>query len=353
MSKAKSSAKVNEAKTLDFSFSYNQQKGIVCTVIAKANGSRKAVSELIKWGPGQLPSYKTLYYTISGSVPGFSNEKVVWAVTQAFAIWAPYTPIAFVRRTGAGNVTDIPIRFRKDNRTQLANALIEVNTSFTFFIDNNSISASYGPFDLIAVIAHEIGHHVFRSPSGEWPEHATSGVNIMNPSFGERQIIRQPSNQDIKFCQRRYGVAPEGSMISALLSNAIRLDNGTATNFRPSNTLITIAATAKTSCTFEVKIDNIKGKKVNAVDIAGRTSMGEVLFKRVEIWDGNTQLESQFPLFKIRRAVKKFKTGISTKKVCRSNNLKVIIEVEFSAKRTLSILSVQAETIPAELVLNS
>src|SRR5438552_14580756 len=83
--------------------------------------------------PSSLPMATApppITYVISGELPGFTIGILRDAVSQAFALWAEETPLAFV---GAFSNPGITITFRPLGvNGGLGNALIEINSSMSF-----------------------------------------------------------------------------------------------------------------------------------------------------------------------------------------------------------------------------
>lgn len=133
----------------------------------------------------------------------FTLEKVNVAVTQALSLWTAVAPISFVP-VAPGAASDIDIHFVNNGHTAvLGNAIIEINVGNSLFIDlyNETVfHPSYvGPYDLVAEIAHEVGHdlglnHPPTIPGTDVEEYPDA---LMSQSFTPGYIERSLKPYDI------------------------------------------------------------------------------------------------------------------------------------------------------------
>jgi len=127
-------------------------------------------------------------YNVSGELPGFTIGILRDAVSQAFALWAEETPLAFVEAFSNPGIT---ITFRPLGvNSGLGNALIEINSSMSFRYGDTQ-SQPTNTYDLVTVLAHEIGHRLGL-------DHNTDPSSIMFESVGNSKTIRTLPAVDIQ-----------------------------------------------------------------------------------------------------------------------------------------------------------
>lgn len=135
-------------------------------------------------------------YDVTGELPGFTLGTLRDAASQAFALWAEETPLAFTRTAQNPEFT---IRFTPlGTGGELGNALIEINSSLGW---------RYGPgrhqqasHDLVTVIGHEIGHRLEMN-------HSTDPKALMFESQSNTREVRTLAADDIRAVQQRYNAA--------------------------------------------------------------------------------------------------------------------------------------------------
>jgi hypothetical protein len=144
-------------------------------------------------GSTGFPGVKNaLTYVVRGELPGFTIDALRDAASQAFALWAEETPIAFIR---VRSQPDITITFRPlGTSSSQGNALIEINTSFSFRYGNvTSPSPLLASWDLVTVLAHEIGHKILGGPN----QHSTDSDSILFETLSENKAVRTLPRVDI------------------------------------------------------------------------------------------------------------------------------------------------------------
>lgn len=299
-----------------------------------------------------LTRYKTIGYRINGTVPNVSTQDVHFAVAQAFSIWSAYVPVVFVKRTFV-STADVHITFDPDEPGgPLGNALIEIDTSESFFIDKykNPVTAQWGPFDLIGVMAHEIGHNVFDL------HHNTTPGSMMTDGFGEGQVKRMLHPDDISLAQNKFGKLPSPGLIPMALDAADQINYAPNVVFQAGPDKISISGPGGTASVVQMYNTQVKKKKVNAVILKVRTSSSKAIINSVEIWDTFNLLERHvLSLSSNQNAPRDFeiKVGLPKKPVFKSGLL-IRIEVLLltgggNQSRSVEISAVDIETVPMPL----
>jgi hypothetical protein len=156
----------------------------------------KGVSVSSDLFPGNLATAPAPYtYDVSGELSGFTIGTLRDAVSQAFALWAEETPLAFVRTFSNPGIT---ITFRPLGvGGGLGNALIEINSSMSFRYGDTQ-SGPTNTYDLVTVLAHEIGHRLGL-------DHSTDPSSIMFESVGNSKAVRTLPAVDIQAIRRLDG----------------------------------------------------------------------------------------------------------------------------------------------------
>jgi hypothetical protein len=138
-------------------------------------------------------------------------EKVDIAITQALSTWSSVSPISFIPVAPRAN-PDIDIHFVDNGYTlELGNALIEINIGNSLFVDlyneTNAHPTYVGPWDLIAEIAHEVGHNLGLDHPPLIPntDMETNPDALMSRSLGPEVLERFLKLYDINEVQRLHG----------------------------------------------------------------------------------------------------------------------------------------------------
>ncbi len=139
--------------------------------------------------PASLPGANAAYtYDVFGELQGFTIGTLRDAVSQAFALWAEETPLAFIRVDGNPGIT---ITFWELGvGGGLGNAGIEINTSLAFRYGDTQ-SQPIGTWDLVTVLAHEVGHRLGL-------DHSPDPSSIMYESLDNGRSIRTLPTVDIQ-----------------------------------------------------------------------------------------------------------------------------------------------------------
>jgi len=303
-----------------------------------------------------LPRYKTIPYRVIGKVPNFLMQDVYYAVSQAFSIWSAFIPVAFIKKT---TITqgDVHINFVPDAPGgALGNAIIEIDTTESFFIDKfrTSDTASWGPFDLIGVLAHEIGHNILNANHNQTPG------SMMSDSFGEGQVKRMLHEVDIALAQNVFGKLPAASLIKMKLENADQINYAPKVVFQKSATTITISGEGGTTSVFQIYLTEVKNKKINAINLKVKTHSSYTIINSIQIWDALVPQEMHvISLSSYQDTPKEFdlKLGLSRKPVFKYGLL-IRIEILFLEKfqnesrpnanriRKVDVSAINIEAIP-------
>jgi len=298
-------------------------------------------------GLSVIARYKAINYRVIGTVPGVLLQDLYYAVSQAFSIWGAHIPVAFIRKT---TVTpgDVHISFVPDAPGgALGNALIEIDTTENFFIDKYSTpdDARWGPFDLIAAIAHEIGHNILNA------YHSTTPGSILRESFGEGQVKRDLHAEDIALAQSKFGTLPTPAIINMRLQTASQINYAPDVVFQPSDTMISISGTARTTSVFQVYSTEVKNKKVNAINLSLKLHSKHAIINKVEVWDAIILHENHvlsFSSYQDGPVDIDIKVGLSAKPVFKYGLL-FRIEVLFINESRVDVNAIGIETIPKPL----
>ncbi len=300
--------------------------------------------------------YKVINYRIlNGSqVPNFSAAMISYAVSQALGIWSAWSPLIF-RRMYDLTQGDIAIDFYPDERGgPLGTAAISIDTTEPFFLNKykEPISLPYGPFDLIAAIAHEIGHRICyvnrHSPVG----------GLMYYTQGERVVNRNLNQVEIDEIQNKYGrllIQP----IFMNLNRAVLLNYTGNVNFQKSASMLTVQGDENTSLAIQLSIANIIGKKINAIKIKVKCYSKYAIVNKVMLYDGTRVMANQILSFSSEKSKPaEFVIAIGLpKKPLALENLTVKIEFLFlnvinatygMDRNRIDISEIKIETVPKD-----
>jgi Matrixin len=235
-----------------------------------------------------------------------NKEKVNIAFREALSLWSAVTPLEF-RQPLAGEQPRLRIHFVRDNEgsqelgntagfiSSTPNGLIggaSVNIDcdnklcVDRFLEENLHPTLFGPFDLVQLLAHEIGHalgidHPPLDPtSGRETEPA-----IMSRSMGDRSAIRILFPYDIREVQRLHGTIHLAETVKSNLAETAQLiDASPEVQLERNSSGLVVFGPRKTRALLDVLVP-AKGHLVNALRLKFRTITRNVFVNRVSVFD--------------------------------------------------------------------
>jgi hypothetical protein len=226
-------------------------------------------------------------------------EKVNIAVRQALSYWSAITPLVFTPPL-AGEEARLRIRFRRDNRqsAELGTAsgfissmgglaggsTVTIDCDNELFVDlfleRDLNPVLIGPFDLVALLTHEIGHAIGLDHSPD-DELAIMSKGI-GPGFAQRQLFPF----DIREAQRLHGslVLAETRRASFAQTGGLAEASAGVTLQRLDTALVLFGPNG-TRALLDIVVP-AKGVLTNALRLKFTTVSNLVFVNRVETFDG-------------------------------------------------------------------
>jgi hypothetical protein len=237
--------------------------------------------------------------------PNLTNEKVHLAVREALSLWSAVTPLSF-QLPWAGEEALLRISFESDGQPSLGElgntagfisstptgptggAAIHIDCDNLLFVDRFReafpITVHGGPFDLIAVIAHEIGH-------GLGLDHPPNGENAMMSLSKGTAVVRQLYPYDIREVQKRHGAIQLAGAVSADLPATGRLiDASPGVQLQTAGPELVVSGPTESSTLLDVLVP-AKNSWANALHLEFTTVTKNVYINRLEAFDGIVPLE--------------------------------------------------------------
>ena len=263
--------------------------------------------------------YARIPFTVTGADvaagsqgTNLTREKVDLAVRQAFGLWTAVAPINFTAPL-AGEEVLLRLTFASDMRGSLLDvghtsgfisrsptgpvggASITVECDNLLYVDfwqePVTIAVHGGPFDLVGVLGHEVGHalgveHPPKDPAtGRETEPA-----LMSASLGTA-LARQLYPYDVREVQRLHGTLHTSGVAQARLEDTAHLiDAPPGVTLQRGSFGLVVAGPMGARAFLDVLVP-ARGSSVNALRLKFTTVTANVYVNRVETYDGIVPLQ--------------------------------------------------------------
>jgi hypothetical protein len=213
------------------------------------------------------------------------------AVEQAFSLWSAVARLSFVADPNGTGSPDIPITFRRfgESDAQLGNALIDINIDQDFFVnpftEPDPRPVRLGPFDLVGILAHEIGHKLGL-------DHPPDGTPaLMSASQPPQTVLRELFAFDVTGIQSLFGaIQPDGEIASALGTAAL-VDASAGVTFSALDGAVVVGGPDNAHCIVDCFVD-VQNKVVNSIKLNYTLVSRNVTVNNLELWDGLVRLQT-------------------------------------------------------------
>jgi hypothetical protein len=244
--------------------------------------------------------------------PNLDEEKVQLAVREALSLWASVTPLSF-EPPRVGEEPLLRIQFESDGQPNeelghadgsisstptgpIGAAGIHIDADNLLFVDrfleSFSILVHGGPFDLIAVIAHEIGHGLgLDHPPKDPATGQDTEFCMMSPEKGTA-VVRQLFPFDIREVQKRHGAIELAGTVSSDLPTTGRLIDVSSPDIKlqRAGSALVVSGPMESSTLLDVLVP-AKNFWINALHLKFTTITKNVFVNRVRVFDGFLPLQ--------------------------------------------------------------
>jgi Matrixin len=222
---------------------------------------------------------------------------------------------ALIRAPRPGEETLLHIHFESDGRPNSAqlgatsskisytssgptgSAGITIDSDNVLFVDRYRESLPiqvHGIWDLIAVLAHEIGHGLGLEHPPIDPATGEIESGLMSPVEGDQNVKRQLYPYDIRNVQQLWGAIRPAGTVSANLPEAVLIDASPGVQLQTAGPGLVVSGPASGPAPSRAVLDvlvSAKNSSPNALHLEFTTVTKNVFVNRVETFDGIVPLQ--------------------------------------------------------------
>ena len=267
-------------------------------------------------GPGipQPNRFERIPFAVSGldvaagsQGANFNKEKVNLAWRQALSLWTAVAPVSF-DAPFAGEEPLLRIQFDSNRQPNIelgttaghisrtssgaptGSASIHIDCDNDLFVDKFREPVRFpthiGPFDVIGVLAHEVGHALgLDHPPKDPATGQETETGIMSATKGNG-VLRQLFPFDIREVQRLHGAIRLADPVAADLAGTAQLiDASPGVTLQKGSFGLIVFGPMETRALVDVLVP-AKGRFASALRLNFTTVTTNVFVNRVETWDG-------------------------------------------------------------------
>ena len=236
----------------------------------------------------------------------FNLDKVNLAVRQSLGYWSAVTPLEF-QAPLAGETPLLRIFFDSDGSASIelgatsgfisstahgpvGGASVHIDCDNKLFVDRffeqDRLPVQIGPFDLITLLTHEIGHALGLDHPAQEAEPA-----IMAKAQGEKVVKRQLFPFDIREVQRLHGAVRLAEPVKASLTESgqiVQASPGIQLSRDPA--AIVLFGPMETNALLEFLVP-AQGRLVNSLRLKFTTFTQNIFLNRVKTFDGDQPMQ--------------------------------------------------------------